>query len=480
MNTQRIFLYGISLLFSILIFSANVQTSFSDSDVRTVTIFVEPPKNNDIPLDIDSQNEDDSTNPQQPTSLPHELPTAFVTGNDYALNSNQILISSQSGIALNNLLIEQIEEWENDAKHTQDFWSRTDQVIMGNFGVVNALENPLTENNYHIDGSKYSENIKSNLDYYVQERGYDMKNLENVPNHMVTPQKYDLSRAVSKQWENPLANNLDIQHVRDLRDISPNAMKFTSEQEMQMFRESVKITSFDVVGSLMPKIMVDESMFLPESDSQTINNNLENPLVNEENNSLAIGANELKQKLQENTEEKLFQQTAHIKDIILDSNFEPNYTTQIKQEFPIFEIITSIILSIAHVSVLYYLKKYYRIHVKQIPALSINQKYEYLSDVESLLNEANSLYKNARIKDAYEKLSQSIRVFYSNKLNLEKELVTSDLLPLMKNFQKSEKSLIEKSLHLSDMIEFAKHSDNNSEFEQIIEQFSSIVKKEKI
>ncbi len=50
----------------------------------------------------------------------------------------------------------------------------------------------------------------------------------------------------------------------------------------------------------------------------------------------------------------------------------------------------------------------------------------------------------------------------------------------MRHFKKSEKSLIEKTLHLSDMIEFAKHSDNNSDFQQIIEQFSNIVKKEKI
>ena len=89
-------------------------------------------------------------------------------------------------------------------------------------------------------------------------------------------------------------------------------------------------------------------------------------------------------------------------------------------------------------------------------------------------------YKNSHVKDAYEKLSQSIRVFYSNKLNLQKELVTSDLIPLMKDFKESEKLLIEKSLHLSDMIEFAKHSENNSEFQYIIEQFSDIVKKEKI
>ena len=58
--------------------------------------------------------------------------------------------------------------------------------------------------------------------------------------------------------------------------------------------------------------------------------------------------------------------------------------------------------------------------------------------------------------------------------------ITSDGKPLKLYVEAFEKSLIEKSLHLSDMIEFAKHSDNNSEFNQIIEQFSNIVKKEKI
>ena len=161
MNSRRILLCGISVLFSILIFSGNIPTSLSESDVRTVTIFVDPPKNNEPPLEDNSPKNDEKPNPQQSPSLPQELPTTFVTGNDYALNSDHILISSQSGIALNNLLIEQIQEWENDANHTDDFWSRTDQLIMGNFGVVNALHDPLTENNYHMDGIKYSENINN-------------------------------------------------------------------------------------------------------------------------------------------------------------------------------------------------------------------------------------------------------------------------------------------------------------------------------
>jgi hypothetical protein len=73
-----------------------------------------------------------------------------------------------------------------------------------------------------------------------------------------------------------------------------------------------------------------------------------------------------------------------------------------------------------------------------------------------------------------------MRLFYSNKLELEKEIVTSDLLPLMKRFGKYEKSLVEESLHLSDMIEFAKHTEKNNRFEQIMTEFSKIIRKEKL
>ena len=100
--------------------------------------------------------------------------------------------------------------------------------------------------------------------------------------------------------------------------------------------------------------------------------------------------------------------------------------------------------------------------------------------LESLLNQAAISYKNTFIKDAYEKLSQSMRLFYSHKLELEKEVVTSDLIPLMKNFNESEKSLVKKSLYLSDMIEFAKHSEEKKQFEKILIEFSKIIRDEKI
>ena len=154
-----------------------------------------------------------------------------IRDSEYALNSNAIYINTDEGLSLNNLLIGQIETEKENVEHMDSFWSRTDQLIMGNFGVINALQNPFTENNYHIEGEKYSENANSNLEYFVQERGYDLNNLQDIPNHMVTPKKYDLSRAVSKEISNPLSSNLDVQHVRDLRDVAPNAFDFTPQQE---------------------------------------------------------------------------------------------------------------------------------------------------------------------------------------------------------------------------------------------------------
>ena len=115
-----------------------------------------------------------------------------------------------------------------------------------------------------------------------------------------------------------------------------------------------------------------------------------------------------------------------------------------------------------------------------LPSITIESKNNYLAEVESLLSNATSLYRQNNIKDAYEKLSQSIRLFYSNRLELEKEIITSDLLPLMKRFDNHEKSLVEESLRLSDMIEFAKHIEKDNKFEQIITEFSKIVRKQKI
>ena len=454
-----------------------VPNSFSETELKTVEIFVQPPIG--LTIENDMNDDEQKPTPQNSPTSPSELPTAFITGNDYTLNSNAIYINTDEGLFLNNLLIEQIETERKNVEHTDSFWSRADQLIMGNFGVINALQNPFTENNYHIEGEKYSENTNSNLEYFVQERGYDLDNLQDIPNHMVTPKKYDLSRAVSKEISNPLSSNLDVQHVRDLRDVAPNAFDFTPQQEMQMFRESVKNTSFDVVGALMPRLMVDESWFEPESTAQT-NSNVKNDEKQNTSQSMTQSQKQDEQKKQVE-EEKLFQETSHIKDLIANSGYEPNYDLQENSQFPVFEIISSFGMFVSSFIACQVIIRHYRISQKiTLPSITTESKNDYLAEVESLLTNATSLYRQNNIKDAYEKLSQSIRLFYSNRLELEKEIITSDLLPLMKRFDNQEKSLVEESLRLSDMIEFAKHIEKDNKFEQIITEFSKIIRKQKI
>ena len=80
--------------------------SFSETELKTVEIFVQPPTG--LTTDHNMNDNDKKPSPQNNHNS-NELPTAFVTGNEYALNSNAIYINTDEGIFLNNLLIEQIE-----------------------------------------------------------------------------------------------------------------------------------------------------------------------------------------------------------------------------------------------------------------------------------------------------------------------------------------------------------------------------------
>ena len=123
-----------------------VPNSFSETELKTVEIFVQPPAG--LIMENDMNDDEQKPTPQNSPNSPSELPTAFVTGNEYALNSNAIYINTNEGLSLNNLLIEQIETEKKNVEHTDSFWSRTDQLIMGNFGVINALQNPFTAVSY--------------------------------------------------------------------------------------------------------------------------------------------------------------------------------------------------------------------------------------------------------------------------------------------------------------------------------------------
>ena len=74
------------------------------------------------------------------------------------------------------------------------------------YGLAEAMLNPNTQNSFFQNGAKSSQNINSNLDYYVLERGYDPRNLSKVPNNIFVPAKADLARAIMEKLTNLISS----------------------------------------------------------------------------------------------------------------------------------------------------------------------------------------------------------------------------------------------------------------------------------
>ena len=88
MNNQRIFLCGFSLFFSIIILSGTIPASFSESEIRIVTIFVEPPTNDDIPIQDDTKQNDEKPTPQKSeTPKNNSERNIFLANKNYSTNS---------------------------------------------------------------------------------------------------------------------------------------------------------------------------------------------------------------------------------------------------------------------------------------------------------------------------------------------------------------------------------------------------------
>ena len=89
------------------------------------------------------------------------------------------------------------------------------------------------------------------------------------------------------------------------------------------------------------------------------------------------------------------------------------------------------------------------------------------------------MYNSNKVKDAYEKFSQSIRLFYSYHYNLKCEVTTSEILDRIKKVSKSEYDIIFDCLVLCGIIEFAKHNENKNDFQNYMKSFTKIIKNTK-
>jgi len=457
------------------LFVGLLPPSLSDSDnPAEITIRIDPP----IEDFEDVQNEEDEkSNENTNNGGSGNGPTSFVTGSNYALNGIPILINSPEGLKLNDQLIDQQELEKLESIHGEKFWERVDQLTYDHYGLANAMFDPNTSNSYFSNGGKHSQNVNSNFEYYVLERGYDPRDPSKVPNKIFAPTKYDLAREIMQKLDDPNANNLDLDTLNDLNLnlLSPNAFQMTEEQENIIYHKDVENRAMSILQNSLPSISSDSS-----SDSSSDGQNSQNENSNQKDNPISSMPNNGNKALQLQTpspiNEEMFQNTEHIKNLISQDNFQPKYNTQDEFLFPIFEIFFVIIFfSISTVIGLFVIKKFRN---KALPVeITVKQvsEFDYLKETKFLLESALTLYKSKQTKNAYERFSQSIRFYYSYKYNLKREVTTFEILEQIQKTSDSEYRVIYDCLALCGIIEFAKHHENENDFQTCLSLFSNIL-----
>ena len=334
-----------------LFLSGLFLTSFSESasdGPKEIIIEIESPQEEfeDNSKEQEEQPESKNTNKGNGNAY-----TSFVTGSGYARGGEAILINTPEGIKLNEKLIDQQELEKLETLHGDAFWERIDTLTYNHYGLADALLNPNTENMYLGKGTKSSENLDSNLDYYILERGYDPTNLSDVPNNIFTPLKYDLARAVMQKLQDSNANNLDISKFKDsnIEVLAPNAFSMTQEDQNIMYHNDVESRAMDMLKDTLPTISGSS-----ENNSESMNSENNGDIVNQENDDIrsmpdfGTGSSQEEQKPQNfptpRLDEELFQNTEHIKNVISQDNLKPNYDTKTENIFPIVEILFSLII----------------------------------------------------------------------------------------------------------------------------------------
>ena len=477
--SKQLFIY---FIIPALFLSGVVLTSFSDSDSngpKEIIIEIEPPQEDFE----ENPKEQDEEQPEQENSSGggDNTYTSYVTGMGYARNGEAILINTPEGIKLNEKLIDQQELKELETLHGDAFWERIDKLTYEHYGLADALLNPNTDNSYFAKGTKSSENISSNLNYYILERGYDPTDLADVPNNIFTPLKYDLARAVMQKLQDSNANNLDISKFKNsnIEILSPNAFSMTEEQENMMYHNDVESRAMSMLKNTLPVI---SSSSIEDSESTNSNSG---DLTNQENNEIAsmpdFGTHnsqeeQTSQKLPTPTlDEKLFQNTEHIKNVISQEDFKPNYDTK-DETFPLVEVLLSLIIfGVSTIIGLIIFKKFRNKPKKIIAPLTTSPKFDYAQETQKLLENANLLYKSKQIKDAYEQFSHAIRFYYSHHYDLKREVTTFEILKEIKANQKSDYKTVYNCLVLCGIIEFAKHDERKNDFRNCMSAFSKIV-----
>ena len=362
----------------------------------------------------------------------------FITGSGYTIGNRLISIDSEEGQKLNQILIEQKKINKDNFFHMIKY---LDRYSDGYVELAEALIDPVKQQKYLSTGISRDSYINSNLEHFLVERGYDLNNLESIPNDAFSPTKYTDVRVAAAKIENSGVGNVD------LRELLSNYVKPDSKaMHDEMIRNLSEQTSdvYDSISSSRLEISVKQSPDL----TNTITDNLfdDFQFVNTK-----------------------FENTQHV----IDSLDKPQNLFEINKTVDYSLLISiPVILGLVIFGYLLYRKS----HVAStLEIVTVPPSINYVENTLSMIQSSRRLFDEGSPKYAFEKFSQAIRYYYSHKLQINLDLTHTETISELKKSKISNYDDVNKWLELCGKVEFVRHKSTQKEFIKSLDSFSKSI-----
>ena len=362
----------------------------------------------------------------------------FITGSGYTIGDRIITIDSEEGKILNQILIEQKKINKDNFFHMIKY---LDRYSDGYVELAEALIDPVKKQQYQSSGISRESYINSNLEHFLVERGYDLSDLDSIPNDAFSPTKYDDVRTMAAKMGNDGVNNID------LRELLSNYVKPDSKvMHDQMIRNLSEQTTnvYDSISSSRLEISIKQSPDFTNSITDNLFDDFQ--FVNTK-----------------------FENTQHV----IDSLDKPQNLFKIKEtvDYSMLFLIP-VVLGLAIFGYLFYRKSLVSTPLEiVVKSTTIN----YTENTLSMIKSSRDLFDNGSPKYAFEKFSQAIRYYYSHKFQINLDLTHNETISELKKSKISNYDDVTKWLELCSKVEFVRHKSTQKEFLKSLDSFSKLI-----
>ena len=401
--------------------------------VNTSAEPVEETQNNDV-YQFDEQNNEKSIKIATETEDFED----FITGSGYTIGDRIITIDSEEGQILNKMLIEQRQINKDNFFHMIKY---LDRYSDGYVELAQALLDPVKKQKYLSSGISRDYYVDSNLENFLVERGYDLNDLESIPNEAFSPTKYDQIRLKASQMANEGKENLDLRELLP-GYVAPDSQAMKEDMVRKLTQETSNV--YESISSRQLDISVTQSPDLTNSLSSNLFNDFQ--FVNTK-----------------------FENTRHV----IDSIEKPQTTFELPKNYDYaLMILIPIILGSAIFGYLMYKKSQ---STRKLEIITVSPSVNYVENTLEMIQSSKKLFDENMPKYAFEKFSQSIRYYYSNKLGINLDMTQSEMMHNLRKSNVENYSQIQKWLQLCGQVEFVKHQSTQKEFIDALETFKKLI-----